>query len=65
MEINRSHINPPEFVSDKERRGAERKCEERKEGGRTGSIAEQIGGVKSLIGDKVARCDKAYEVKPI
>ena len=65
MEINRSHKNPPEFVSDKERRGAGRKCEERKEGGRTGNIAEQIGGVKSLIGDKVARCDKACEEKPI
>ena len=45
------------FVSDKLRRGAGRKCEERKDGGRTDSIAEQVGGVERerIIRDKVAR----------
>ena len=43
------------FVSDKMSQGAGRKCEERKEGGRTDSIAEQVGGVERIIRDKVAR----------
>ena len=45
------------FVSDKMSQGAGRKCEERKEGGRTDSIAEQVGGAEKerIIRDKVAR----------